>query len=95
LAFLENGGLFVNSAGLHLKRASLREVKTMQKQGKEKRNEANESKENSKIQIVFFDRRKDYELEMRKWETKYRDTDGWLDKDYLIVKRIDESKFRQ
>jgi len=67
----------------------------MQKQEKEKRNEANESKENSKIQIVFFDRRKDYELEMRKWETKYRDTDGWLDKDYLVVKRIDESKFRQ
>jgi hypothetical protein len=68
----------------------------MQKQEKEiKWNEGSSegSKENGRIQVIFFSKRKDYDAEMKKWERKYRDTDGWLDKDYLIVRRIDESKF--
>jgi hypothetical protein len=72
----------------------LQGVKAMQKQEKEikSRNEGN--KENGRIQIIFFSKRKDYEIEMKKWERLYNDTD-WIDKDYLVVRRIDESKFRQ
>ena len=65
----------------------------MQKQEKEikSRNEGN--KENGGIQIIFFGPR-NYEIEMKKWERLYNDTDGWLDKDYLVVRRIDESRFK-
>jgi uncharacterized protein YraI len=93
LAFPENGGLFVNSASLHLKRASLQEVKTMQeKERKEIKNEGN--KENGGIQVIFFEAKRNYEAEMKKWERLYNDTDGWLDKDYLVVRKIDERNFR-
>jgi hypothetical protein len=75
------------------KLASLREVKTMQeKERKEIKNEGN--KENGGIQIIFFSKRKDYEIEMKKWERLYNDTDGFLDKDYLVVRKIDERNFR-
>jgi hypothetical protein len=90
---LQDGGLFVDSASLHLKRASLQGVKTMQEKEIKSRNEGN--RENGGIQIIFFSKRKDYEIEMKKWERLYNDTDGFLDKDYLVVRRIDESKFRQ
>jgi uncharacterized protein YraI len=92
LAFPENGGLFVDSASLHLERASLQGVKAMQKQEKEikSRNEGN--KENGGIQVIFFEAKRNYEAEMKKWERLYHDTDGWLDK--VVVRRIDESKFR-
>jgi hypothetical protein len=90
---LQDGGLFVDSASLHLKRASLQGVKAMQEKEIKSRNEGN--KENGGIQIIFFSKRKDYEIEMKKWERLYNDTDGFLDKDYLVVKRIDESKFRK
>jgi hypothetical protein len=65
----------------------------MQKQEKEikSRNEGN--KENGGIQIIFFSKRKDYEIEMKKWERLYHDTD-YLDKDYLVVRKIDERNFR-
>jgi hypothetical protein len=68
----------------------------MERKQQEQRPEIkNEGKEN-RIQIIFFDtKKKDREKEMRKWERLYHDTDGWLDKDYLIVRRIDESKFRK
>jgi hypothetical protein len=60
-----------------------------------KTNEKNEKTKENRIQVIFFGPRKDYEKEMKKWERFYNDTDGWLDKDYLIVRRIDESKFRK
>ncbi len=62
----------------------------MQKQEKEIKNEGN--KENGKIQVIFFEPKRNYEAEMKKWERLYHDTDGWLDK--VVVRRIDESKFR-
>jgi uncharacterized protein YraI len=75
------------------KLASLREVKTMQeKERKEIKNEGN--KENGGIQVIFFEAKRNYEAEMKKWERLYNDTDGWLDKDYLVVRRIDESRFK-
>jgi len=64
----------------------------MQKQEKEIKNEGN--KENGGIQVIFFEPKRNYEAEMKKWERLYHDTDGWLDKDYLVVRKIDESKFR-
>jgi uncharacterized protein YraI len=66
----------------------------MQKQEKEikSRNEGN--KENGGIQVIFFEAKRNYEAEMKKWERLYNDTDGWLDKDYLVVRRIDESRFK-
>jgi hypothetical protein len=81
----------VQACGSQKKLASLQGVKTMQeKERKEIKNEGN--KENGGIQIIFFSKRKDYEIEMKKWERLYHDTDGWLDK--VVVRRIDESKFR-
>jgi hypothetical protein len=75
----------------NLKKASLQGVIAMQKQKEIKVNEkTSESKE--KIQVIFFAPRKDYEIEMKKWERLYNDTDGWLDKDYLIVRKIDENR---
>jgi hypothetical protein len=73
----------------------LQGVKAMQKQEKEikSRNEGN--KENGRIQVIFFGPKMNYEIEMKKWERLYNDTDGFLDKDYLVVRRIDESKFRK
>ena len=62
-----------------------------EKERKEIKNEGN--KENGGIQIIFFSKRKDYEIEMKKWERLYHDTD-YLDKDYLVVRKIDESKYR-
>jgi hypothetical protein len=64
----------------------------MQKQEKE----IEGNKENGRIQVIFFDTKKgkDYEEMKKKWERLYHDTDGWLDKDYLIVRKIDESQFR-
>ena len=29
---------------------------------------------------------------MKKWERLYNDTDGWLDKDYLVIMKIDEKR---
>jgi hypothetical protein len=70
--------------------ASLREVKAMQKQErKEARNEGN--KEN-KIQVIFLAPQRDYKAEMKRLERKYHDTDGWLDKDYLVIMKIDEKR---
>ena len=63
-----------------------------EKERKEIKNEGN--KENGGIQVIFFEPKRNYEAEMKKWERLYHDTD-YLDKDYLVVKRIDESKFRQ
>lgn len=64
----------------------------MQKQKEIKVNEkTSESKE--KIQVIFFGPKRNY-IEMKKWERLYNDTDGWLDKDYLVVRKIDESKYR-
>ena len=62
----------------------------MQKQEKEIKNEGN--KENGRIQVIFFSKRKDYEIEMKKWERLYNDTDGWLDKDYLVIMKVDEKR---
>jgi hypothetical protein len=64
----------------------------MQKQER-KENEGN--KENKHIQVIFFSTpQRNYEAEIRKLEMKYNDTDGWLDKDCLVVKKLDERNFR-
>jgi hypothetical protein len=72
----------------------LQGVKEMERKQQEQRPEIkNEGKEN-RIQIIFFDtKKKDWKKEMKKWERLFHDTD-YLDKDYLVVRRIDESKFR-
>jgi hypothetical protein len=72
-------------------KASLQGVKDM---NETKTNEKNEKTKENRIQVIFFGPQK-YEIEMKEWERLYRDTDGWLDQEYLIVRKIDESKFRK
>jgi len=63
----------------------------MQKQ--QQQQEIKNEKEIKNIQVIFFEPKRNYEAEMKKWERLYHDTD-YLDKDYLVVRKIDERNFR-
>jgi hypothetical protein len=74
------------------KSAGLQGVKDMQKQQQQQEIKNEKTREIKNIQVIFFEPKRNYEAEMKKWERLYHDTDGWLDK--VVVRRIDESKFR-